>query len=101
MDVKEKLSKEHDKKQHRETSDGAFRARHGQGRGRTMRQQRTTNEDYRKTKQFRGRCHRCNKVSHKKYEWKIKHATDENEIAFTVLIVVNKVGCWTAEPRHI
>ena len=49
-----------------------------------MRQRRTTNEDYKKKKQFRGRCHRCNKVGHKNHECKIKPATDANEIAFTL-----------------
>ena len=50
MDVKEKLLKEHDKKQQRETSEGAFRVRNGQGTGRTMCQQQTTNEDYKNEK---------------------------------------------------
>ena len=39
MDVIEKLLKDYEKNQQKETSEGAFRVHHGQGRERTMRQQ--------------------------------------------------------------
>lgn len=82
MNVKEKLLKEHDEKQQKETSEGVFRVCHGQGSRRAMRQQRTTNEDTKKKKQFRGTCHRYDKGGHKQYECKTKNVTDANAIAF-------------------
>lgn len=64
VDVKEKLFKEHKKKQ-QEVSEGAFRVGRGgriRNRGRVVRQQRGENESRKKKQTFRRKCHRFNKI---------------------------------------
>ena len=71
VDVKEKLLKEHKKKQRQDVSEGAFRVGRGghkQDRGRVVRQQRGAGESCKKKQPFRWKCHRCNKIGHKKLE---------------------------------
>ena len=53
-----------------------------------------------RSKAICGRCHRCDKLGHKKYECKINPATDANKLHLQAMMVVNKVGCWTVEPRQ-
>nr|CCA17671.1 putative polyprotein [Albugo laibachii Nc14] len=84
MGVKEKLMKEYEKKRHRETSEGAFRVNHGQGREHTMLQQQERFEVSIKKTHFRERCHSCKKVGHNQCECKMKTANKMNEVAFTV-----------------
>lgn len=86
VDVKEKLLKEHKKKQQQEVSEGAFRVGRGghkQDRGRGMRKQRGAEESWKKKQPFRGKCHRCNKIGHKQFECRSATKNDGNEMAFT------------------
>uniref|UniRef100_A0AAV1TC42 CCHC-type domain-containing protein n=1 Tax=Peronospora matthiolae TaxID=2874970 RepID=A0AAV1TC42_9STRA len=88
VDVKEKLLKEHKKKQQQEVSKGAFRVGRGghkQDRGRVVRQQRGAEESWKKKQSFRGKCHRCNKIGHKQFECRSATKSDGNEMAFTAL----------------
>ena len=86
VDVKEKLLKEHKKKQQQEVSEGAFRVGRGghkQDRGRGMRKQRGAEESWKKKQPFRGKCHRCNKIGHKQFECRSAIKSDGHKIAFT------------------